>query len=91
MGENGDGFEITYNREYAVLDVQDILNEATTSLALGMTPEYNKEMRKQVARAVFADMGAGILDAILSSIDNDSSSTEPLEESSPSVVQPTSS
>ena len=91
MGDVSDGFEISYNREYSVVSPEDTLNFATTSLALGMSKEYNKEMRKQVVRAVFADSGKDLMNRILESIDTDAFSSEPLEGSSPSVVQPTRS
>ncbi len=91
MGESNDNFNAAYNRDYAVLDVTDCINNAVTTLTLNMPPEFNKEMRKQVVRAIFADSSIELLDRLLESIDNDSSSTEPLEGSSPSVVQPTRS
>jgi hypothetical protein len=89
MGDNSEGFSISYNREYAVASPEDTLNQATTSLALGMTSAYNKEMRKQVARAVFADIGVDTLNDILDSIDKDPKSGAAQEDTKATVVQPT--
>ena len=89
MGDNSEGFSISYNREYAVASPEDTLNQATTSLALGMTSAYNKEMRKQVARAVFADIGVDTLNDILDSIEKDPKSGAAQEDTKATVVQPT--
>jgi len=91
MGNNNiEEFNISYNKEYAILDTTEVLNNATTSLALGMTNEYNKEMRKQVARAILADIDTNTLNDIIRSIDESKDSENPLE-SEASVVQPTRS
>lgn len=87
-GDNTEGFETHYNREYAVLDVTEVLNSASVSLALGMTENYNTEMRKQVARAVLADTSAETLNEIINSLDKSSESGDALEVQA-TVVQPT--
>lgn len=90
VGGKTEGFEVHYNREYAVLDVTEVLNSASTSLALGMTEEYNTEMRKQVARATLADTSAETLNEVIDSIDKSSESGDALETKA-TVVQPTRS
>ena len=91
MGDNGTrDFNISYNKEYAILDTTEVLNNATSSLALEMTNEYNKEMRKQVARATLADIDTNTLNEIIKSIDNSKESENPLD-SEATVVQPTRS
>lgn len=87
VGGDFESYSGSYNKEYAVLDVTEVLNSATISLGLGMTNEYNKEMRKQVARAVLADVGTVTLNNIIDSIDADNSATLALEDSV-SIVQP---
>ena len=87
-GDNTEGFETHYNREYAVLDVTEVLNSASVSLALGMTENYNIEMRKQVARAVLADTSAETLNEIINSLDKSDESGDALEVQA-TVVQPT--
>ena len=82
-----EGFSVAYTREYAVLDVTEVLNSATNSLSLGMTKEYNKEMRKQVARATLADIGTETLNSVLESIENSEDSGNILEGAA-TVVQP---
>lgn len=88
VGDKSEGYEVHYNREYAVLDVTEVLNSASVSLALGMTETYNKEMRKQVARAVLADTSAETLNEIIDDIDNFRESGDALEVQA-TVVQPT--
>ena len=90
VGDNTENFEVHYNREYAVLDVTEVLNSASVSLALGMTEEYNKEMRKQIARATLADTSAETLNEIIASIDKSEESGIALETKA-TVVQPTRS
>ena len=89
-GDKSEGYEVHYNREYAVLDVTEVLNSATISLALGMTEDYNVEMRKQVARAVLADTSAETLSEIIDSIDKSKDSGDALETQA-TVIQPTRS
>lgn len=88
MGDINSDFEVSYNQEYSSPDPTEVLNSATTSLALGMTPEFNKEMRKQVAKAVLEGVGTSIINNVLDSIEKSSDSGEALE-SEATVVQPT--
>lgn len=83
-----DNFSVSYNKEYSVLDITEVLNTATTSLALGMTSEYNKEMRKQITRAVFDGCSEEVINGIIQSIEKDSASGNGLE-SEAKVVQTT--
>ena len=87
MGDRNSEFEVSYNQEYSSPDPAEVLNSATTSLALGMTPEFNKEMRKQVAKAVLEGVGTSIISSVLDSIEKSSDSGEALEGEA-TVVQP---
>ena len=87
MGEDLDSYSVAYNTEYGILDTTEVLTNATQSLVLGMTPEYNKEMRIQVAKATLDGINPEILSRIVEGLANAPESGNALEGEA-TVVQP---
>lgn len=89
MNDNLDNISIVYNNQFGIIDATAALTNATQSLALNISPEFNLQVKKQVIRAVLNSVDSNLVEDIIADLEKQSDARNPIEQGQAKVVQPT--
>ena len=89
MNDKLDNISIVYNNQFGIIDATAALNNATQSLALNISPEFNLQVKKQVIRAVLNSVDSNLVEQIIEDLENQADARNPIEQSQGKVIQPT--
>lgn len=89
MNDKLDNISIVYNNQFGIIDATAALTNATQSLALNISPEFNLQVKKQVIRAVLNSVDSNLVESIIDDLENQADARNPIEQNQAKVVQPT--
>ena len=88
--EDNSNLSVVYNNEFGILDATEILNQATQSLSLNISPEFNVKIKEQVIRATLTDVDQNIVNEVIKDLNKQPNAKDPLEAGQGKLIQPTS-
>ena len=89
MNDKLDNISIVYNNQFGIIDATAALTNATQSLALNISPEFNLQVKKQVIMAVLNSVDSNLVESIIDDLENQADARNPIEQNQAKVVQPT--
>ena len=89
VGEDNSEFSVSYNKEFGIVDPAEVLANATSVLAMNVCGDLNVEVKRQVIRAILADVDSAVVTHVLKALDNEPTKEEPISKEDVSVIQPT--
>lgn len=89
MGESMDSFSVSYNHEYGVADITEVLANATTVLGMNICDGLNYETKRKIISSMLSDVDASVVNQILADLEKSPDRGTPVDVSQVSVVQPT--
>ena len=91
MNEDMSNYFVTYNREYGVVDVSEVLANALTTFGFNISEGLNFEVKKKVIRAMTDDLDYSITQQLIDELSSQPNKGEAVDVTGVSAVQPTSS
>ena len=89
VGEDNSEFSVSYNKEFGIVDPAEVLANATSVLAMNVCGDLNVEVKRQVIRAILADVDSAVVTHVLQALDNEPTKEAPISKEDVSVIQPT--